>query len=73
MRKTFLRDEQGQDLIEYASLLAFIALGTAALFINASVSIKAIWTNASTNLASGASRPGRERATPIELACSGRR
>ncbi len=41
----FLRDEQGQDLIEYTLLLAFVALASAALFISAGGSINAIWTN----------------------------
>ena len=44
---TFLRnlwmDEQGQDLIEYTLLLAFVALASAALFIGAGGSIKGIW------------------------------
>ena len=41
---TYLRniwnDEQGQDLIEYTLLLAFVALASAALFIGAGGSIK---------------------------------
>jgi Flp pilus assembly pilin Flp len=44
----FLRDEQGQDLIEYTLLLAFVALASAALFIGAGNSVKGIWT--ATNL-----------------------
>lgn len=40
----FLREEQGQDLIEYTLLLAFVCLASAALFINAGGSLKAIWT-----------------------------
>jgi Flp pilus assembly pilin Flp len=51
----FIRDEQGQDLIEYTLLMAFIALASAAIFIGAGTSIKTIWTSASTNLASAAS------------------
>jgi Flp pilus assembly pilin Flp len=51
MLMNFLRDEQGQDLIEYTLLLAFVALAAAALFISASGSINAIWTNASERLA----------------------
>ncbi len=46
----FLRDEQGQDLIEYTLLLAFVALASAALFISAGGSINAIWTNANEKL-----------------------
>jgi Flp pilus assembly pilin Flp len=46
----FLRDEQGQDLIEYTLLLAFVALASAALFINAGGSVQGIWTVTNTQL-----------------------
>jgi Flp pilus assembly pilin Flp len=45
-------DEQGQDLIEYTLLMAFVALASAALFIGAGGSIKGIWTATSTQLVS---------------------
>ena len=48
--KRFLRDEQGQDLIEYTLLMAFIALASAAIFTNAGKSIKGIWGVASNQL-----------------------
>jgi Flp pilus assembly pilin Flp len=54
MLKNFMRDEQGQDLIEYTLLLAFVALAAAALFISASTSISQIWSAASSRLAAGA-------------------
>ena len=54
MLKNFLRDEQGQDLVEYTLLLAFVALASAALFINAGGSINAIWTTANGVLANAA-------------------
>jgi Flp pilus assembly pilin Flp len=38
-----LNDEQGQDLIEYTLLMAFVALASAALFIGSGGSIKGIW------------------------------
>jgi Flp pilus assembly pilin Flp len=47
----FVRDEQGQDLIEYTLLLAFVALASAALFTSAGSSINGIWGNANTQLA----------------------
>jgi Flp pilus assembly pilin Flp len=51
---TFLRnlwnDDQGQDLIEYTLLLAFVALASAALFIGAGGSIKGIWTATNSQL-----------------------
>ena len=42
----FVRDEQGQDLIEYTLLLAFVCLASAALFIGAGNSLKSIWQTA---------------------------
>ncbi len=48
--KNFLRDEQGQDLVEYTLLLAFVALASAALFIGAGGSVSRIWTQASSRL-----------------------
>jgi Flp pilus assembly pilin Flp len=51
---TFFRnlwtDEQGQDLIEYTLLMAFVALASAALFIGAGGSVKGIWVKTSTQL-----------------------
>ena len=54
----FLRDEQGQDLIEYTLLLAFVALASAALFMNAGGSVNAIWTQTSTQLDNAAQSAG---------------
>ncbi len=51
MMRNFLRDEQGQDLIEYTLLLAFVALASAALFIGAGGSVKGIWSAANTSWA----------------------
>jgi Flp pilus assembly pilin Flp len=48
--KNFLRDDQGQDLIEYTLLLAFVALASAALFISAGGSINTIWSIANSRL-----------------------
>ena len=44
-------DEQGQDLIEYTLLMAFVALASAALFLGAGGSIKGIWGVTNTQLA----------------------
>jgi Flp pilus assembly pilin Flp len=46
----FLNDDQGQDLIEYTLLMAFVALASAALFIGAGSSIKGIWGATNTQL-----------------------
>jgi Flp pilus assembly pilin Flp len=50
----FLKDEQGQDLIEYTLLMAFIALASAAIFVNAGSSVNKIWAAASGQLANAA-------------------
>jgi Flp pilus assembly pilin Flp len=54
-KMTFLRgfwnDEQGQDLIEYTLLMAFVALASAALFLGAGGSIKGIWQTTNNQLA----------------------
>lgn len=52
--KRFLKDEQGQDLIEYTLLMAFIALASAGIFINAGKSVKGIWGVASNQLSNAA-------------------
>jgi len=54
--KNFVREEQGQDLIEYTLLLAFVALASAALFISAGGNINTIWTNANLKLNNAAAR-----------------
>jgi Flp pilus assembly pilin Flp len=51
MINNFIRDEQGQDLIEYTLLLAFVALASAALFVNAGTSVNGVWTTANSRLA----------------------
>lgn len=50
----FVKDEQGQDLIEYTLLMAFIALASAAIFTQAGASVNQIWQRANTQLASAA-------------------
>lgn len=48
--KNFTNDEQGQDLIEYTLLMAFVALASAALFLGAGGNIKGIWTSSNSQL-----------------------
>jgi Flp pilus assembly pilin Flp len=48
----FVKDEQGQDLIEYTLLLAFVCMASAALFISVGNSVGGIWTTANTDLTS---------------------
>ena len=47
---TLWNDEQGQDLIEYTLLMAFVALASAALFLGAGGSIAGIWTTTNNQL-----------------------
>ena len=51
---TLLSGEEGQDLIEYTLLLAFVALASAALFIGAGGSVSTIWTTANAQLSNAA-------------------
>jgi Flp pilus assembly pilin Flp len=46
----FWRDEQGQDLIEYTLLVAFVCIATAALFISSGGSLSGIWMTANSQL-----------------------
>lgn len=48
--KNFWREEEGQDLIEYTLLMAFVALASAALFLGAGGSIKGIWSTTNSQL-----------------------
>jgi len=52
--KRFLREQSGQDLIEYTLLLAFVALAAAALFPGVAGSIEIIWSSISALLANAA-------------------
>jgi Flp pilus assembly pilin Flp len=49
----FEREESGQDAIEYALLVAFIALAGSAMFMGMSSSANALWSAANSNLAAG--------------------
>lgn len=48
--KRFWNEEDGQDLVEYTLLLAFVALASAALFIGAGGAVYNIWDAASSRL-----------------------
>jgi Flp pilus assembly pilin Flp len=49
-------DQQGQDLIEYTLMLAFVALASAALFASAGSSINTIWSNTDTQMSAAAAQ-----------------
>jgi Flp pilus assembly pilin Flp len=46
----FVREEQGQDLVEYTLLLAFVCLASAALFIGAGNNLSGIWSVANSQI-----------------------
>jgi Flp pilus assembly pilin Flp len=50
----FLHDARGQDLIEYALLIAFVVLASAAIFLQSSASINTIWSVTNSSLSAGA-------------------
>ena len=50
MLKRVLQDEQGQDLIEYTLLLAFVCLATSALSVSSGGSLSGIWNSANSKL-----------------------
>ena len=49
--RNFWNEDQGQDLIEYTLLLAFVALASAALFIGAGGNVSGIWSSTNSQLA----------------------
>ena len=53
--KAFWQEEDGQDMVEYALLLAFVALAAVALLSGVKGSINTIWTSVNTNLSTAAS------------------
>jgi Flp pilus assembly pilin Flp len=54
--RSFLADDNGQDLIEYTLLMAFVALASAALFIGAGGSIQGIWSVTNSQLAAASTQ-----------------
>jgi len=50
MLRNFWNDEQGQDLIEYTLLIAFVALSSAVVFVHPGSSVKGIWSTAGSEL-----------------------
>ena len=48
--RSFLCEEEGQDLVEYTLLLAFVCLASAAIFIGAGGQLAGIWSVTNTQL-----------------------
>ncbi len=52
----FLRDESGQDLVEYTLLMAFVVVVSVALFLYNSDSVAGIWGLTTDNLSKAKDR-----------------
>jgi len=50
----FWKEEEGQDLVEYSLLLAFIAIAAVALLRSVKGSINTLWTNVNSSMTSAA-------------------
>jgi Flp pilus assembly pilin Flp len=48
--KAFARDEQGQDLIEYSLLIAFVALSCTAVMFSTGKTLPGVWVTANSTL-----------------------
>ncbi len=53
--QAFWQEEDGQDLVEYSLLLAFIALAAVALLSGVGGNVSKIWTSISTQVSTAAS------------------
>lgn len=53
--KNFVREEEGQDLVEYALLLALITLAVAAALPGFATTLNSVWTSVGTQLSGAAS------------------
>ena len=55
MLQRFWKEEEGQDLVEYSLLLAFIALAAVGLLSGTRTTISGLWSQINTTLASASS------------------
>jgi Flp pilus assembly pilin Flp len=49
--RSLWREEEGQDLIEYTLLMAFVSIAVVGLFAGAGGSVKGIWVTSNNQLA----------------------
>ena len=54
LMRRFSTEEAGQDLIEYTLLMAFVALASASLFVNAGSSVSKVWSISNSTLSTAA-------------------
>jgi len=52
--KNFLKDEEGQDMVEYTLLLAFVALAAGAAYVTIGNQISGIWSKAQKDVTNAA-------------------
>ncbi|HTF44357.1 MAG TPA: Flp family type IVb pilin [Terriglobales bacterium] len=55
MFRTFCKEEEGQDMVEYALLLAFVALAAVTVLGTVKTQIGLFWTQVSTQLSTATS------------------
>lgn len=48
--RQFWRDQQGQDLVEYTLLLAFVTLVAAGVFVSVGQNVSGIWSKANSHM-----------------------
>jgi Flp pilus assembly pilin Flp len=53
--KNFVKEEQGQDMIEYVLILAFVAIGAAAIITTVGTDLNIVWSVTSTHVSNAAS------------------
>jgi Flp pilus assembly pilin Flp len=56
--RKFCREDEGQDMVEYAMLLGFIVLCAAAILTSTRVQISQIWSTINSSLSSAISTSG---------------
>ena len=54
MFHAFLKEEDGQDMVEYALLLAFVAFAAVSVLGTVNTSISSIWTAVGSNVSTAA-------------------
>lgn len=56
---SFVKEEDGQDLVEYSLLLAFIGLAATAVLTTVKGSITTLWTTVNTKLSNANTQAGK--------------
>ncbi len=56
--REFVEDDEGQDLVEYTLLMAFVCMSGAAFYIGVGQNVNAIWSTVNARLASAGATDG---------------